>query len=297
MNLQFVKYFLVLSSTENFTNGAKQLNVVQSTFSAGIKKLEEHLNVQLFERNNRSVKLTKHGLAFLPKAKKIINQWTDIEHSFNIYNTEAIKIGFVQNISISDVLQYVNDFKKENSLSRIDILEEKDNKLFELLKKGEIDAFFSDSDENFSDLEQITVATEKLYIAININHSITKKSVVKLQDLGQLPFIERSQCLLQNEVYRELSKRKVILKKSFTAHNNETVLALVSANMGFALMPKPFFEIPEIKFISIHDAFFYKKISLFWKNNYRKIELSKFISLVQKTTQNNVSTKPLVRKK
>ncbi len=289
MNLQFIKYFLVLSSTENFTNGAKQLNVVQSTFSAGIKKLEEHLAVQLFERNNRSVKLTQQGLIFLPQAKNLLNQWSDIEQGFNIYNTESIKIGFVQNISISDVLQYVNNFKKENSLSKVHILEEKDKKLYELLKKGEIDAFFSNNNQKYSDLEQISVATEKLYFAININHPIAKKETIKLQDIENLSFIERSQCLLQNEVYSELSKRKIILTKSFTAHNNETVLALISANMGFALMPKPFFKIPEIKFISIDDAFFYKKISLFWKNNYRKKELSKFISLVRKTTHNKDS--------
>jgi len=264
MNLQFVKYF----------------------FSAGIKKLEEHLDVQLFERNNRSVKLTKHGHIFLPKAKNLLNQWSDIEQSFNLYNTESIKIGFVQNISVNDVLQYINDFKTENALSKIDIQEEKDKKLHELLKKGEIDAFFSDENEGVSDFEQITVATEKLYFAINIDHPTTKKDVLKLSDLESLPFIERSQCQLQNEVYGELAKRKIKFKKSFTAHNNETVLALVSANMGFALMPKPFFEIPDIKFISLDDAFFYKKISLFWKNNYRKRELNNFISLVQRTTAN-----------
>ena len=111
-----------------------------------------------------------------------------------------------------------------------------------------------------------------------------KKDVIKLQDLSDLPFIERSQCLLQNEVYSELSKREIVFKKSLTAHNNETVLALVSANIGFALMPKPFFEIPEIKFIPISDALFYREIAFFWKSNYRKTELRKFISLLEKTT-------------
>jgi len=284
MNLQFIKYFLVLSSTENFTNGAKQLNVVQSTFSAGIKKLEEHLGVQLFERDNRSVKLTKFGHHFLPKAKKLLNQWSDIEHDFNIINSESIKIGFVQNISINDILQYVNDFKKENSLSKIDIIEEKHKKLCDLLQKGEIQAFFSDNNTKFSDFEQITVATEKLYFAISVNHSFAKKRTIKLQDFNSLPFIERSQCLLQNEVFNELSKREITLKKSFTAHNNETVLSLVSSNMGFALMPKPFFEVSEVKFIPIDNVNFLRKISLFWKNDYRKKEINKFLSLVKKSS-------------
>ena len=175
MNLQFVKYFLVLSSTENFTNSARQLNVVQSTFSAGIKKLEEQLDVQLFERNNRSVKLTEHGRLFLPKAKDLLDQWVDIEQSFKVHDNETIRIGFVQNISISDVLQHINAFKKENALSTIDILEEKERKLHELLGKGEIDAFFSDDNESNSDFNQLTVATEKLYLAINANHLVAKK--------------------------------------------------------------------------------------------------------------------------
>lgn len=282
MNLQFVKYFLVLSSTENFTNGAKQVNVVQSTFSAGIKKLEEHLGVQLFERDNRNVKLTKYGRHFLPKAKDLLNKWSDIEEDFNLVNFELLKIGFVQNISVNDVLHYVNSYQKLNSISKIDIVEEKHDKLCKLLQKGEIHAFFSDNETLLTEFEKMTVATEKLYFAIHSDHSLAQRESVHLHEIANIPFIERSQCMLHDEVFEELSRRNITFKKSFTAHNNETVLALVASKIGFTLMPKPIFLVPEIKFIPINDTHFSKNIVVIWKNDYRKKELSKFITLVKK---------------
>ncbi|WP_103071172.1 LysR family transcriptional regulator [Aquimarina sediminis] len=284
MNLQFIKYFLVLSSTENFTKGAKQVNVVQSTFSAGIKKLEEHFGVQLFERNNRNVKLTKYGQQFLPKAKELLNKWSDIEQDFNVINLESLRIGFVQNLSINDILHYVNDYQKLNSLSKIVITEDKHEKLYELLQQGEIHAFFSDKNSISTDFEKIPVAVEKLYFAINADHPLAKKEFVNLQQIAEEDFIERSQCVLHDEVFGELSKRNIKFTKTFTAHNNETVLALVASNMGFTLMPKPNFSVPEVKFIPIKDADFSRRISLFWKNDYRKKELHKFLSLLRETT-------------
>ena len=55
MNLQFVKYFAALAEVGNFTQAAEKVHVVQSTFSTGIKKLEQQLNCKLFYRDNRQV--------------------------------------------------------------------------------------------------------------------------------------------------------------------------------------------------------------------------------------------------
>ncbi|WP_108870186.1 LysR family transcriptional regulator [Aquimarina aquimarini] len=283
MNLHFIKYFVTLSTTKNFTKAAKEVHVVQSTFSSGIKKLEQHLGVKLFERNNRSVKLTQHGEDFLPKAKKMIHQWYEIEEDFNIRNIESLKLGFVQNVSINDVLHFVNDYKKKNPVLHINIIEEKHDALLDALQRNKIDAFFTEKDIDEVMFEKMTVATEKLYFLIHCDHPLSNQSGISLKQLQEEVFIERSQCALYTDVFNELKQRKISLNINFVADNNETVFALVASGMGVTLMPKPVFSIPEVKFIPIIDANFTRKISLVWEKNYQHRELNEFIRLIKNT--------------
>jgi len=102
-----------------------------------------------------------------------------------------------------------------------------------------------------------------------------------LSSLHKEHFIERSHCALYNEVYEELNKEQIQPKKVFSAHNNETVAALVSSGIGITLMPKPTFLLPEVKFIKISDFEFIRKIILVHKKNHNNSALIKFLEIIK----------------
>ena len=56
MNLQQLEYFKVVSQTNNFTTASNILSITQPTLSKAISKLEEELEVKLFEREGRNIK-------------------------------------------------------------------------------------------------------------------------------------------------------------------------------------------------------------------------------------------------
>ncbi len=60
---------------------ADQLNISPSAVSKQLSALENHLNVTLFERSNRNIKPTEHGVAFYPKCKMILNEILEAEES------------------------------------------------------------------------------------------------------------------------------------------------------------------------------------------------------------------------
>ena len=68
MNLQQLEYFKVIAETRNFTLASNQLLVTQPALSKAIAKLEEELEVSLFEREGRNIKLSVFGEAFLKYA-------------------------------------------------------------------------------------------------------------------------------------------------------------------------------------------------------------------------------------
>lgn len=65
MNLQQLEYLKTIAETENFTIAAKLLSVTQPALSKAISKLEDELNVPLFEKTGRNIKLTRFGKIFL----------------------------------------------------------------------------------------------------------------------------------------------------------------------------------------------------------------------------------------
>ncbi|PPK94726.1 LysR substrate binding domain-containing protein [Kineococcus xinjiangensis] len=72
MNLQRLRYFLVLAEELHFTRAAQRLFMDQSTLSAAIRHLERDLGVRLFERTSRRVALSAAGQALLPEAQRLL---------------------------------------------------------------------------------------------------------------------------------------------------------------------------------------------------------------------------------
>src|SRR6185369_4955224 len=74
MNLAFIRYFLAVAETGNFTTAAERCHVTQPTLSAGIARLEDEIGGRLFERGRRTA-LTAAGQKLLPHARAMVEAW------------------------------------------------------------------------------------------------------------------------------------------------------------------------------------------------------------------------------
>ena len=73
MNLRFVEAFLWVARLKSFKAAAEQMHTTQAAISGRIATLEEELGTKLFERDNRSVKLTHRGAGLIPLAEKMLD--------------------------------------------------------------------------------------------------------------------------------------------------------------------------------------------------------------------------------
>ncbi len=81
MDTKPLRLFLALAETLHFGRAAELCHISPSTLSRTIKQLEDELGVALFERDNRTVTLTREGERFLPYARETLAQWELIRHS------------------------------------------------------------------------------------------------------------------------------------------------------------------------------------------------------------------------
>ncbi len=280
MNLQFVRYFLTLSQTKNFSRAAEKMNVVQSTFSAGIKKLEEQLDVQLFYRDKRNVRLTPEGEQLLGMAKDLMDAWNRIEITFNHLENKELTVGLLKNILMEAVIPKFNRFKAQFPQYSIRIREGDAGELKTQLKTGELDcAIVKEDSMGDPALSYHFLYEERLMLTLPPNHALAKRSKISVRELAGLPFIQRSSCTLYDEVYSRLETEGIAIEPVFASDNDEVVKGLVSSGVGVALMSKPQREDGQLVHIPFQDAEFVSNIVVCWNKENQKRGLESFLRL------------------
>lgn len=105
MDIRWLKTFITASEYENFRKTSEQLFLTQPAITKHIKRLEEYLNIQLFERKGKTVSLTAAGYKFLPYAKEILAKYDQGMHNF-----EAWKQGYERKLVIATAPQIASSF-------------------------------------------------------------------------------------------------------------------------------------------------------------------------------------------
>ena len=266
MNLQFVKYFVTLTEVGNFTDAAEKVHVVQSTFSTGIKKLEQQLNCKLFYRDNRQVLLTDEGKQLLPKARQMLGTWNEMESIFSEEYCKPLKLGVVSEIDFNAIVPMLKSFHELFPNIETQIIENSESELHQMLKSESIDGYFQKYIPfDHSDFKYRLIRKDKLVLAVPNNHPFATKNKLPLQAIDKQSLIERTNCSLYGEVEECLKEKNIQPNIVFRAKGDDAAKALVASGIGISLVPSIEMEYPNVKYIPIADVQFDRKIFLIWK--------------------------------
>ncbi len=132
MDIRWIKTFIISAKYENFRKASEELFLTQPAITKHIKKLEEDLNIQLFDRKGKTVTLTPAGYKFLPFAKEFVSKYEQGIDSF-----ESWKQGYNRKLTIATAPQIASSFLP--SLLRAFIDENPDIEVFiNVIKSFEI---------------------------------------------------------------------------------------------------------------------------------------------------------------
>lgn len=142
MNLQQMRYFVMVARLGNVTEAAKALHIAQPPLSRQIKQLEQELGVVLFDRSGRRLHLTETGHMLLHRAEEILNltDRTVCELSSSELGQEGIlSLGVVPSMSLMVLPQMIAAFKELYPKITYRLLIGESLRVIELLEKGVIE--------------------------------------------------------------------------------------------------------------------------------------------------------------
>lgn len=244
VELRQIKQLLVLSETLNFHRAAERLHMAQPPLSTAIKKLEQELGVQLFERLPAGLRPTPAAEVVLRYARTTLYYAEEIRRAAKegaSGEQGVLKVGFVGSSTYSLMPQLLSAFRKE--FPRVDLIIEESTTI-DLLRR--LDAHTLDvALVRFPVLEptaaRITLLQpDHLMLAVPADSRHAASEDVALRDLADEPFIGYSRTHVPGMhalVMYAFQQAGVVPRIAQEAIQVQTILSLVESGLGVAIVP------------------------------------------------------------
>jgi len=190
LTLKDFRYFLAVAEEENVHRAARKLLVAQPALSLRIRKIEAALGVDLFDRRNQRIRLTKVGEAFIEPARDILRRAEAAEqlvNSFSRGEAGKITIGIAESaIRCVEVKAAILAFRERYPKVDVGVVPIPKAPLLEGLENGEVDlAFIPHTTSHPIPLPHIDMATIEFLMAVPVAHRLAARDSVCINDLKE----------------------------------------------------------------------------------------------------------------
>lgn len=244
LELRQIKYFLVLAQELNFSRAAERLFITQPPLTRQIQQLEEHLGVQLFLRNNKSVTLTVAGKSFLEEAQKIMVLVHESENRTRLVNDGKVgllNIGIFGSAIFNDIPQLLLTFRTHYPEVNIGLYQMSKAEQIHALRTKQITIGFNRRLPVEQDIMVETVYFEPMIIAIHANSELAQYERIhctQLQGETIILYPNATRPSFADTVTAFLRDNHVDVQYTQEAPDVVTALALVSSGFGVCITPE-----------------------------------------------------------
>jgi DNA-binding transcriptional LysR family regulator len=243
MELRHLRYFVAVAEERNFTRAAERLHMAQPPLSRSIQQLEETLEVQLFQRDSRPLKLTETGKFFYAHAVQLLAQTAELESmTRRVGNIErSLSIGFVGSTLYGMLPKIIRRFRDENATVELSLHEMSTMDQIRALKDGQIDIGFGRIRHEDVNIRRVILREEKMIVALPEGHPLSLlKPILALGDLVSetlIIFPKSPRPSYADQVLSVFQDRGLKPRRIYEVRELQIALGLVAAGEGISVVP------------------------------------------------------------
>ena len=241
MELRNIVTFLRIAELQSFTKAAKQLGYNQSTVTVQIQQLESELNIKLFDRIGKNIRLTEKGTEFFEYANELV-AIADKAKKIAVKPSKPVgkvRIGMLESLAMSVFPEILYKFHKLYPEVETVVKADATFQIFDMLNHNEIDMLFT-FDKKYYNQEWIRSYEKKYDVAFvaSADDEIAKKENIKIEDLLKEPFMLTEKDVCYRVPFDEyLSSIDKSVDPFLEIGNTETIIYFLKRNMGVSLLP------------------------------------------------------------
>ena len=190
MTLQQLEYIVAVDEYRYFVKAAEVLGVTQSTLSLMIHKVEEELDITLFNRDTHPVEVTEIGRKVIDKAKIVLyhaKQLVELTRSEKMLSSGSLHVGMISTVApvlMPGMFKYLKDFYPE---VKMQAQEMGSASIFDHLRKAEIDMGLVTGPVNDKELLELPLFHERFFAFVTAGESGSFTGSIQRSELRNYP--------------------------------------------------------------------------------------------------------------
>jgi LysR family hydrogen peroxide-inducible transcriptional activator len=243
VNLRDLTYALAVAEHGHFSRAAEACGVSQPTLSGQIRKLEDELGVELFERDGRTVRVTAAGKTILEPARRAVGAADDMRRAAEASRDPLkgpLRVGMIPTLAPYLLPHLLPAARERLAAMPLRVVEEQTEVLERRLAAGEIDVALLATMPERDGLVDVALFDEPLLLAMPAQHPLARKRTVDAKDVdgaGML-LLAGGNCLREQTLALCTRAQAALASGSdLRATNLETLLNLVEAGYGVTVLP------------------------------------------------------------
>ena len=243
MTISQLKYILAVAKHQNFTKAAASCFVTQPTLSMQIQKLEDELEIKIFDRSKKPLKVTKIGKKIIEQAKSIVdesNRMQDIIEQEKGFIGGRFVVGIIPTVMPTLLPMFLKTFMKRYPKVKLEVLELTTQDIIQKLKDGHIDTAIAATPLEVNYIIEKPLYYEPFVGFVPENHRLFEVKTLQSEDLNldDILLLEDGHCFSDNIInlcnaFRNSDSNKVTVQ----AGNFQTLIALSKDGFGMTLLP------------------------------------------------------------
>ncbi len=286
MTLTELKYIVALARERHFGRAAEACLVSQPTLSVAIKKLEEELGVQLFERGGIEIAVTPIGERIVEQAQHVLEQTSAIRAIAEQGKDPLagpLRVGVIYTIGPYLLPQLVRRMIDDTAQMPLLLQENFTVRLLELLRQGDIDLAILADPFPDAGLMSLAVYDEPFVVSVPAAHPWAARQSIRSTELKEqtMLLLGHGHCFRDHvlEVCPELSRysqSSVGIQKTFEGSSLETIRHMVAAGIGITVLPITACNAPRsdddlLRYVPFAAPPPSRRVSLVWRKSFTRM--------------------------
>lgn len=245
MTLTQLEYIIAVDSCRHFAKAAELCFVTQPTLSMQIHKLEEELDIKIFDRSKQPVIPTEAGADIIAQARNILAERNTLLETIQNKKgvlTGELRIGIIPTLAPYLLPLFVQPFVKKNPAIKLIVHEMMTELIISRLREGKIDAGILVTPLQETGIREFHLFYEELMAYVSRKNAVYEKTYLLPQDIDptKLWLLEEGHCF-RSQIVNLCELRKMSRENShfdYEAGSIETLRRMVEMNDGITIIPE-----------------------------------------------------------
>lgn len=241
MNIQLLKYFLHTARLGNMTMAAQDLHIAQPALSKQIARLEKELDVSLFVRTGRGIRLTDAGKLLLYHSDRMIAEWNKAEEGVKQLGEKGksnVRLAVYPTFLWYVLPEFLISFAPRNPNIQLEIEHGLNGIVLDWVLEYQMEAGIVTSSVSHPLIQEYPLMTEEFGLLVPAGHPWFGNARAHFSELrGQTLIVSTKNRWYEEFILPMFKKFEVVPDIRMVVHHYDVIKELVRAGLGIAIVP------------------------------------------------------------